>query len=93
MGLTRRLVVANASGLHARPAARFVEEARRFESELVAEHGEHRASCKSLIALMRLGAGAGSTIVLHAEGHDAEAALDRLEELLQALAAEEPSCA
>lgn len=89
MSLSRRIVITNPDGLHARPAARFAEEARRFEAELSIAHGGRSGSCKSTIALMRLGLCRGTEIELHAEGPDAEAAIGRLAELLEELAGEE----
>jgi phosphotransferase system HPr (HPr) family protein len=89
MRLTRRLTVRNGTGLHARPAARFADTARGFAADVVVEHGDRSASAKSLIALLRLGVGAGGSIAVHAEGEDAALALDRLAALLDELAAED----
>ena len=85
MRLSRELLVANASGLHARPAARFAAEAKRFEADLSLEHGGRTANCKSVISVLRLGVSAGSTITVHADGPDAEPALERLAALLDEL--------
>jgi phosphotransferase system HPr (HPr) family protein len=72
------LVVADPAGLHARPAARFVQAASRFESHIVIRHGGHEADAKSLIALLGLAIRPSSEIVLAADGPDAEAAIDAL---------------
>lgn len=72
------LTVADPSGLHARPAARFVQAASRFESRIVLRHGGREADAKSLIALLGLTIRPSSEIVIAAEGSDAEAALDAL---------------
>jgi phosphotransferase system HPr (HPr) family protein len=86
---THTIIVRNASGLHARPAARLVEEARRFEADISAEAGGRQASCKSLIAVMKLGVAAGTELTLHAEGPDERAAVERLVRLFDELLAEE----
>lgn len=72
------LVVADPAGLHARPAARFVQAASRFESRIVIRHAGHEADAKSLIALLGLAIRPSSEIVLAADGPDAEAAIDAL---------------
>jgi phosphotransferase system HPr (HPr) family protein len=72
------LVVADPAGLHARPAARFVQAASRFESHIVIRHGGLEADAKSLIALLGLAIRPSSEIVLAADGPDAEAAIDAL---------------
>ena len=72
------LTVADPSGLHARPAARFVQAASRFESRIVLRHGGREADAKSLIALLGLTIRPSSEIVIAAEGSDAEAALEAL---------------
>ena len=72
------LTVADPSGLHARPAARFVQAASRFQSRIVLRHGGREADAKSLIALLGLTIRPSSEIVIAAEGSDAEAALAAL---------------
>jgi phosphotransferase system HPr (HPr) family protein len=72
------LVVADPAGLHARPAARFVQAASRFQCRIVIRHGAHEADAKSLIALLGLAIRPSSEIVLAADGPDAEAAIAAL---------------
>ena len=72
------LTVLDPAGLHARPAARFVQAAARFESRIVIRHGGHEADAKSLIALLGLAIRPSSEIVLAADGPDAEAAIAAL---------------
>ena len=69
------LIVADPAGLHARPAARFVQAASRFESRIVIRHDGHEADAKSLIALLGLAIRPSSEIVLAADGPDANAAI------------------
>ena len=72
------LIVADPAGLHARPAARFVQAASRFESRIVLRYGGREADAKSLIALLGLTVRPSSEIVIAAEGPDAEAAIAAL---------------
>ena len=89
MSVTHELVVKNSSGLHARPAARFVAEARRFSSDLSLEKDGKLANCKSILSLLKLGINKGSTIRLQATGPDEPEALASLVALMQQLASEE----
>ena len=73
-----RMTVIDESGLHARPAARFVQAASRFASRIVIRNGEREADAKSLISLLGLAVRLSSVITVAAEGSDAEAALASL---------------
>jgi phosphotransferase system HPr (HPr) family protein len=72
------ILVVDPAGLHARPAARFVQAASRFESRIVLRYGGREADAKSLIALLGLTVRPSSEIVIAAEGPDAEAAIAAL---------------
>jgi phosphotransferase system HPr (HPr) family protein len=72
--------------LHARPAGRLVRAAAGFQSTIeVAAEGK-RASARSILAVLALGAAGGTELVLTAEGADAEAAVAALVELVESLA-------
>ena len=64
--------------MHARPAARFVQAATRFESRIVIRQGDREADAKSLIAILGLTIRPSSEIVIAADGPDAEAAIAAL---------------
>jgi phosphocarrier protein HPr len=72
------LTVIDPSGLHARPAARFVQAASRFSSTIVIRHDGREADAKSLIALLGMTIRPSSEIVLAADGPDADDALAAL---------------
>ena len=78
----RRLTILDPAGLHARPAARFVQVASRFTSRIVIRHAEREADAKSLIALLGLTIRPETEISLVADGSDADAALAALMEEL-----------
>ncbi len=78
-GPERRLRVPNRLGLHARPAARFVQAASRFASRIVLHQDGREADAKSLIALLGLTIRPSSEITLTADGPDADAALAALQ--------------
>jgi phosphotransferase system HPr (HPr) family protein len=73
-----RLTVIDPSGLHARPAARFVQAASRFVSHIAIRHDGREADAKSLIALLGLTIRPSSEITLTADGPDADEALAAL---------------
>ena len=73
-----RLTVIDPSGLHARPAARFVQAASRFASRIAIQNDGREADAKSLIALLGLTIRPSSEITLTADGPDADEALSAL---------------
>jgi len=73
-----RLLVIDPSGLHARPAAKFVQAASRFSSRIVIREDGREADAKSLIALLGLTIRPASEITLAADGPDADDALAAL---------------
>ncbi|PID62742.1 MAG: phosphocarrier protein HPr [Gammaproteobacteria bacterium] len=78
----RQLEIINKLGLHARAASRLVKLAGRFESSVDIEKDGQRVNAKSIMGVMMLAAGCGSTITLHTEGSDADAALTAVAELI-----------
>jgi phosphotransferase system HPr (HPr) family protein len=73
-----RLLVIDPSGLHARPAAKFVKAASRFSSRILIREDGREADAKSLIALLGLTIRPSSEITLSADGPDADEALAAL---------------
>jgi phosphotransferase system HPr (HPr) family protein len=76
------LTVLDPAGLHARPAAKVVKVASRFESRIVLRSGDRAVDVKSLIALLGLTIRPMAEISLSADGPDAEDALAALLEEL-----------
>jgi phosphocarrier protein HPr len=80
----RTAVVASTSGLHARPAAVFVETAAGLSCPVTIAKGDGPAvDASSILLVMTLGAEHGTEVVLTAEGEGAEEALDTLVEVVQ----------
>ena len=84
-GCSRRVMVLNELGLHARPAARLAQEAQRFTSEikLIGGPGGQEVDAKSILDILTLAAGKGLGLELKAEGDDAEEALAHLSRLFE----------
>ncbi len=75
--------VADPVGIHARPAGKLAETAKKYRCEITVSAGEKSASARSPIALMNLGAGRGTVLSVRAEGEDAEAAVQALKTFFQ----------
>lgn len=79
----RRVTIAIAEGLHARPAALFAQLAGRQPTSVsVGTDGRDPVPADSLLSVMALGAKQGDDVVLTADGPDADAALDALADYL-----------
>jgi catabolite repression HPr-like protein len=71
------------TGLQARPAAMFVQEANRFSSDVFIEKDGKKVNAKSIMGLMSLAVSTGSTITLIADGNDESEALNALSQYIQ----------
>jgi len=71
------------SGLHARPAAVFVQHAKSFQGRITLTKEEKTANGKSILSVLALGAEQGDLVVLKIAGNDAETALPKLVRLLE----------
>lgn len=83
----RTFVIDHPAGLHLRPAAMFVKTAARFESRILMSNldrvGRPESDAKSMFGVMQQGVSQGHRVRLRAEGPDAEAALDALQQLVR----------
>ena len=75
------ITITNRVGLHARPARLLVQTAAQFQSQIQLRHGDKTTNAKSIVGVLKLGAVMGDTLLLRAEGEDAEKALDALTNL------------
>jgi phosphocarrier protein len=83
MGVIKKeMVVKNKSGLHARPAALFVQVANKFDSRITVKRDGEEVNGKSIMGILMLGAEKDSIIIIEADGEDAQAALDELEKII-----------
>ncbi|MFA6320384.1 MAG: HPr family phosphocarrier protein [Candidatus Omnitrophota bacterium] len=82
MTVEKVVTIKNKQGLHARPAALFVQIANKFTSEITIVKGKQKINGKSIMGIMMLAAAAGSKITIIANGDDADKAMAELEKLL-----------
>lgn len=80
--LQRTVTVIHRQGLHARPAALFVQLAKKFSSQVTIKKGRKVVDGKSIMGVLTLAAGCGARISILTNGSDAEGALERLVELV-----------
>lgn len=79
----RDFVITNKLGLHARPAALFVQTANRFDAAVEIYKEGFQVDGKSIMGIMTLAAEMGSSIVVRTVGKDAEAAMEALAKLIE----------
>jgi len=79
----RKLVIKNKMGLHARPAALFVEMASRYDAEVTLCKDDLEVNGKSIMGVLMLAAERGSEITIKAEGKDEKEVLQALTDLLE----------
>ncbi|HET9844046.1 MAG TPA: HPr family phosphocarrier protein [Gammaproteobacteria bacterium] len=81
--IRKRVQIINKLGLHARAAAKFVQLASSFYSEIEISHAGKTVNGKSIMGIMMLAASQNTWIELTISGSDAEKAMITLEELIQ----------
>lgn len=76
--------IVNQAGMHARPASEFVKLAGRFTADVWVEKDGIRVNGKSIMGVLMLAAECGSSIVIRADGEDAQDAVEALSSLVAA---------
>ena len=80
--ISRELQIINKRGLHARASAKFVQMVERFNAEVWVTRGSETVGGTSIMGLMMLAAGPGTSVVVSAIGPDAQAAVDAIAALV-----------
>jgi phosphocarrier protein HPr len=81
--VSRELLIVNKRGLHARASAKFVQTVERFNAEVWVTRGSETVGGTSIMGLMMLSAGPGTTIVVSAIGPEADTAVKAITELVE----------
>ncbi len=79
----RTVRIVNKLGLHARPAAEIVKTAAKFKSDITLVREDMEVNGKSIMGVMMLAAEYGSTLVVRANGPDADAAVEAIAALVE----------
>jgi phosphocarrier protein HPr len=80
--IQRELAIRNRLGLHARAAAKFVQTASRFQSEVKSRKNGEEVDGKSILGILLLAASQGTRITLAVNGNDEREALAAVEDLI-----------
>lgn len=80
--VSRELPIVNRRGLHARASAKFVQTVKKFEADIRVSRAGETVSGGSIMGLMMLGAGIGTSIEVSAKGADARDALEAIAALV-----------
>ena len=80
--IQKKMVVKNRQGLHARPAALFVQIANKFDARITVKRENEEVNGKSIMGILMLGAEKGSSVIIEADGDDAEKAMEELEKVI-----------
>ena len=78
----KEITIKNPQGLHARPAALFVQIASKYDAAVNVSKDKEKVSGKSIMGILTLGANQNSKIIVEVEGEDAEKILQELEAFL-----------
>ena len=87
--IVRVLEICNKKGLHARASAKFVQTVEKFDAEVKVKRGNEVVGGTSIMGLMMLSAGPGTTITVEASGREASAVIDALAALVSGRFTEE----
>jgi phosphocarrier protein len=80
--VSREIPIINKRGLHARASAKFVQMVERFNAEVWVTKGHETVGGNSIMGLMMLSAGPGTSIIVSAIGPEAQAAVDAITALV-----------
>lgn len=81
--LTRKLLVVNQLGIHARPAAIIVKAMQKYDAHVYLIYNGHKRNAKSVLQVLSLGAPKDAEIIAVASGIDAEPALEELAKIFE----------
>lgn len=87
--ITRHLEICNKRGLHARASAKFVQTVEKFDAEVTVTRGSETVGGTSIMGLMMLAAGPGTSITIEASGSQAAEVVDALAALVSGRFTEE----
>jgi Phosphotransferase System HPr (HPr) Family len=81
--VTRRMLVQNVPGFHARPISTLIDEKRKFQSKVTIRKGEASSDLEDMMALLKMQCRYGDEIHVTCEGEDEQACLEALAALIE----------
>ena len=79
--VTKKIIVQNRAGIHARPSSLIVQTANKFDSNIMFEREHLTVNAKSIMGVMTMAAGYQTALIASADGSDEAEALAALEQL------------
>ena len=79
--IKKNITITNKLGLHARASAKLTQTSSKFKSGIFISRNGRRVNAKSIMGVMMLAAGLGSTVEIETDGEDEQAAMDTIEKL------------
>lgn len=83
--ITKKVIMNNKTGLHARPASELVALVKKFESEIFIVNGDKKANAGSILNILTLGAKQGVELEIQADGADEQTALEAISSFIENL--------
>ncbi len=80
--IRKEIVVKNKQGLHARPAAMFIQIVSKYNANVVLQKDKERVNGRSIMGILTLGAEENSKLIVEADGDDAQDVINEIEKLL-----------
>ncbi|MFZ5966439.1 MAG: HPr family phosphocarrier protein [Bacillota bacterium] len=81
--ISKEITIINKLGLHARPAALFVQMTNKYDSDVFLEKGTKKINAKSIMGVMSLGVSKGETVTIITDGPDEQEAMEALVNLIE----------
>jgi len=81
--ISREVTISSKAGIESKMAAKLIQKASEYESNIWIQKNERKANAKSLLGLLSLGISPGDTITIITDGHDEEKAINDLEEFVK----------
>lgn len=80
--IRKEVVVKNKQGLHARPAAMFIQIVSKYNASVILQKDKQRVNGRSIMGILTLGAEENSPLIVEADGDDAQDVINEIEKLL-----------
>ena len=80
---TRKVIIKNEIGLHARPAALFVQTCSKYKSDIYIEKDGNKVNAKSIMGVMALGVSRGEEVKIIVDGYDEKTVIDDIIDLIE----------
>ncbi len=81
--ISKEFIIKNKIGLHARPAATFVQTVSKYRSRITISKDNKEVNAKSIVEVLSLGVEGGTKVVIKVDGSDEKQAMEAIEQLIE----------